>query len=227
MGNAALLAKLYPTLFHMAHAGAWPGIQRHGLLSTSALLDLFEVKGARRDALECERRGQAEEVLHPVYGRALLRDQKPLNEKKLAGALKDGLSVHDWYRLLNRRVFFWGPVSRLGALRQASEYEAHRQTILVVHTVKLIARRADRVSLCHMNSGATRPMAFPRGINTFLSLDDYPLIERRKRGIKKAVAEVTVLHAVPDIAILSPRSTKSAAERSAWISFRQNCLSTL
>jgi hypothetical protein len=199
-GNGALLAELYPRLFHMAHAGAWPGIQRHGLLSTSALLDLFEVEGDRRDELESKRRFQSEEILHPLHGRALLRDQKPLNEKKLVGALKDGLSAPDWYRLLNQKVFFWGPEGRLGVLRGANEYKDDRQTILVVDTAKLIARYADRVSLCHMNSGATQPMAFPRGKDTFLPLEDYPLAERRRKsGIKGAVAEVTVLRCVPDI----------------------------
>ena len=204
-GNAALLAELYPRLFHMAHAGAWPGIQHHGLLSTSALLDLFEIEGDRREELEGKRRvrGVAEEILHPVHGRALLRDQKPLNEKKLIGALKDGLSARDWYRLLNQKVFFWGPESRLGVLRGAHEYKADRQTILVVDTAKLIARHDDRVSLCHMNSGATQPMAFPRGKDTFLPLEDYPLAERRRKsGVKGAVAEVTVFRSVPDIADL-------------------------
>ena len=40
-----------PTLYHMAEGGSWPSIQRHGLRSTSALLDLFEVDGARREAI--------------------------------------------------------------------------------------------------------------------------------------------------------------------------------
>jgi hypothetical protein len=199
-GNGALLAELYPRLFHMAHAGAWPGIQRHGLLSTSALLDRFEVEGDRRDELESKRRLQSEEILHPVHGRALLRDQKPLNEKKLVGALRDGLSARDWYRMLNQKVFFWGPESRLAVLRGATEYKSDRQTILVVDTAKLVAQHADRMSLCHMNSGTTQPMAFPRGKDTFLPLEVYPLAERRKKnGVKGAVAEVTILHSVPDI----------------------------
>ena len=49
--NADLLIELYPRLYHMAHAGSWPMIQRHGLLSTTALLDLFEIGGERRFAL--------------------------------------------------------------------------------------------------------------------------------------------------------------------------------
>jgi len=202
-GNSTLLSELYPRLFHMAHADAWSGIQRHGLLSTSALLDLFEVEGDRRDELESRRRVRSEELVHLVHGRALLRDQKPLNEKKLVGALRDGLSPQNWYRLLNQKVFFWGPEHRLGILRGAQEYKGGRQTILVVNTAKLLERHAGAVSLCHMNSGATQPMAFPRGTDTFMPLEDYPLAERRKKyGTKNAVAEVTVLHSVPDIADL-------------------------
>jgi hypothetical protein len=43
-------------------------------------------------------------------------------------------------------------------------------------------------------------MAFSRGLKTFLPIEEYPLIERRKKyGIKSAVAEVTVDYAVPDV----------------------------
>jgi hypothetical protein len=34
-----------PRLYHMAEADTWDSIREHGLLSTSALLDLFEIKG--------------------------------------------------------------------------------------------------------------------------------------------------------------------------------------
>jgi len=184
----------------MAHAGAWPKIERHGLLSTTALLDLFDINGARRDQLEVCRRSRSEEILHPTHGRALLRDQIPLNESKLAKALQDGLTPRDWYLLLNRKVFFWGPKSRLAILRQAREYESYRQTIVVIDTAELIARHGDRILLCHMNSGATQPMAFPRGRQTFLPIDAYPLAERKKKyGVKGAVAEITVDYSVPDL----------------------------
>jgi hypothetical protein len=201
--NAELLVELYPRLFHMAHAGSWPAIQRHGLLSASALLDLFEVGGPRREELETRRRAKSEEILHPVHGRALLRDQIPLSEKKLAGALEDGLTTADWCQILNSRVFFWGPESRLGTLQNADAYRGERQTVLVVDAAKLVARHGGEIELCHMNSGATNPMAFTRGKRTFLPLDVYPLRERLKKyGKKAAVAEVTVRHAVPDIANL-------------------------
>lgn len=200
MSNGELLVTLYPRLYHMAHAGAWPSIERHGLLSTTALLDLFEIGETRREELESCRRQTSEEIVHPTHGTALLRDQIPLNERKLVRALQDGLTAPEWYRLLNRKVFFWGPESRLGILRAARQYETIRQTIIVVDAAQLLARHGDRISLCHMNSGATQPMAFPRGQETFLPIEEYPLAERKKKyGVKRAVAEITVDYSVPDL----------------------------
>lgn len=201
MSNAALLITLYPRLYHMAHAGSWPAIRRHGLLSTTALLDLFEIHGERRTELESRVRSKSEEILHPVHGRALLRDQRPLNEKKLTSALDDGLSPCDWYHALNRKVFFWGPETRLKILQGAREYAGDRQTIVVADSTELVRRYGDRILLCHMNSGATMPMAFRRGNNTFLPIGQYALADRLKKyGRKNAVAEVTVDYSVPDIA---------------------------
>jgi hypothetical protein len=198
--NRQLLTDLYPRLYHMSHAGSWPSIQRHGLLSTTALLDLFEVIGERREALESCRRPKSEEIVHAKHGRAMLRDQQPLNEKKLANSLQDGLSPRDWYRLLNGKVFFWGPEARLKILQGARLYEAHRQTIVEIDTAGFLGRYAERVSLCHMNSGSTQPMAFDRGASTFLPLETYPLSERRRKyAVKGAVAEVTVNYGLPDV----------------------------
>jgi hypothetical protein len=200
VSNSEILIETYPRLYHMAHAGAWPSIERLGLMSTSALLDLFEIMGARRVQLESCRRGKSEEISHPTHGRALLRDQIPLNEKKLANALLDGLTPRDWYKILNRKVFFWGPQSRLGTLQGARAYSEHRQTIVVIDTAQLVARHQGQILLCHMNSGASNPMAFARGLNTFLPIDEYPLVERRRKyGIKGAVAEITVDYSVPDV----------------------------
>ncbi len=33
----------FPQHYHMAEAGTWEGIRRYGLLSTTALLDAFEI----------------------------------------------------------------------------------------------------------------------------------------------------------------------------------------
>jgi hypothetical protein len=198
--NKALLATYYPRLYHMSHPGSWPSIQRHGLLSTTALLDLFEITGDRRDKLECTRRTKSEEISHPSHGRAMLRDQQPISETKLAKALKDGLTPRDWYKLLNSKVFFWGPETRLKILQGARLYAAHRQTIIEIDTTRFLDRYADHVSLSRINTGSTLPMAWERGNDTFVPLEAYPLADRRKRyGVKGAVAEVTIGYAVRDV----------------------------
>ena len=45
-----------PRLYHMAEMGAWEGVKRNGLLSTSSLLDLYEIEGDVRFSIESQRR---------------------------------------------------------------------------------------------------------------------------------------------------------------------------
>ena len=43
--NRVEFVELHPKLFHMASDGAWPSIQRLGLLSATAILDLAGIDG--------------------------------------------------------------------------------------------------------------------------------------------------------------------------------------
>ena len=45
------LAHIDPNLFHVTEPDAWPKIQKHGLLPTLAILDLFEVDHSTRVAV--------------------------------------------------------------------------------------------------------------------------------------------------------------------------------
>ena len=100
------LAQAYPRLYHMADAQSWESIRKHGLLSTSSLLDLYEVKDKERADIEIRRRPDSVPILHDKHGRAVVRDQKPLIESKLRKALTD-CTLEQWYRLLNKYVFLW------------------------------------------------------------------------------------------------------------------------
>jgi hypothetical protein len=194
------LATFYPRLYHITSQGSWPSIQRHGLLSTEALLDLFGVDADVRERILATRRPESVPITHPQHGHAIIRDQKPLIESRLRKVLQDGMTPRDWYTLLNRKTFFWVAESRFETLRTARAYEGLRQTLLVVDCAKLLARHADRVTLCPMNSGAARPMAFPRGRGTFLPIADYPFEEsKKKRGRKGAVVELCIEYSVPDV----------------------------
>nr|WP_279636852.1 hypothetical protein [Corallococcus llansteffanensis] len=196
--TAKALAERFPRLFHMAEAGSWPSIERHGLLSTSALLDLFEVRGRPREALEACHRPESVRLQHARHGWAVIRDQKPMDDKGLSRCLGGGLTPTAWYRLLNAQVFFWLDSRRLDTLLEARAYRDRRQTVLTLDTACLLSRYEAQVRLSPINSGATKPFPQPRGPATFLPLSTYPFAEwDQKRKRKEPVVELTVQHSVP------------------------------
>ena len=185
----------------MAERGAWPSIQRHGLLSTSALLDLHGVHGPVRDELEAQRRPEGVVLSHPALGRAVLRDQKPMDDASLRRCLQDGLEPADWYRLLNSRVFFWLSFARLSRLLGARAYRGTSHEVLQLDAASLVAAYQDAITLSPINSGATRPFGVPRGLLTFRSIQDYPYAQwRRTRPTGDRVVELAVAGEVPDAA---------------------------
>lgn len=190
MDVGALIDK-YPLVYHMAAVGSWPSIQRHGLLSTTALLDLFEVPADRRHALETRKRPESVVITHHKHGTATIRDQKPLHDSMLARCLRGRVSVEDWHRLLNGRVFFWVDEKRLNDLREARAYRKQRQTVIFADTRQLVARYATRIRLAHINTGATRSVYHFRDLTTFKTIEDY---DRPK------VVELTIDRSVPDLA---------------------------
>lgn len=206
MGISAFeLARIYPLLYHVAEEGAWDSIRRNGLLSTSALLDLHEVRGQERSAMESEHRPTSRRIEHAAYGMAVIRDQRPLNEAKLRKCLV-GMTPSEWYRILNGRVFFWLTRRRLANLLSAGEYAHRTHCVITVDTALLLERHAPQVRLSPINSGSTLFDAKPRGRETFLMLDEYPFHERRKRrGTSDAIAELTVEYGVPDIVAMTVR----------------------
>ena len=181
----------HPLLFHAAAADSWTSIRRHGLLSTSKLLDLFEVDGPRREALELAHRPQSVPLHHPVHGEALVRDQRPLNVTLLERSLTD-MTIPEWLALLNGRVFFWPTLNRLK--RMLAAYGTREHDVIVVDTRRLIDRHRHRITLSHINSGATRSGDAPRGSTTFR-----PIVSYSYRGTRDSVAEIAIKDSVPDI----------------------------
>lgn len=186
--DTSQLASRYPVLYHMAEDGNWESIQRLGLLSTSALLDRFEVEDGRRRRIESARRPEIEAIDHPEHGRALIRDNKPMQQKTLERCLT-GMTPREWYETLNRRVFFWVDRKRLLKLLGARAYRDRPHLVLELNTEGLLRRHAENVTLSAINSGATFAMnPAPRGPDTFRRIEDYPL--------GKAVVELAVDYAV-------------------------------
>lgn len=202
----------YPRLYYMAHEDAWSGIQRHGLLSTSALLDLFELDGDDRYRIESCHRPESVAVRHPIHGQAVIRDQKPLSESALTKCLRD-MKPRAWYETLNRKVFFWLDRKRLNRLLVARAYRASTHCVLTLDTTLLLGHHLSSVTLSPINSGSTIFDPQPRGLDTFSPLDKYPFSTwARKRGIRGAVAELAVDYAVPDVRHLLLRAEKIYGE---------------
>lgn len=196
------LIEIHPQLFHMAHVDAWPNIEKHGLLSTEALVDKFEIIGAKKAALVEQRRPENVTISHPVHGSAVVRDNKPMTESALLKCLGDGLTPTDWYRRLNGLVFFWTRRERLDGLLDARAYRDHSHLVIEFDTALLLEVHAPQVLLSPINSGSTAYNPAPRGASTFSSIEDFPFEHwRRKRNNRrKAIAEFTVQYAVPDAA---------------------------
>lgn len=201
------LVRLYPRLYHMAAPDAWPQIVRHGLLSTEALLDQFEVAEPRRSELLTRRRVVSVTISHPEHGTAVVRDNIPLSESKLAAALTD-MTVEQWLRQLNSKVFFWLQRERVDRLLSARAYRNSRHLVLTVDTKRLLDHVGnDRVTLSRINTGSTAYRAAPRGSNTFKSIADYPH-PPRQRALKSAsdIAELSVAGGIANIRAVTVRA---------------------
>ena len=197
-GSPETIVKHFPRLYHMADASRWESIKKHGLLSTTALLDLFQISGERRFSIESSHRPESVTISHPKHGIAVIRDQKPMRESDLLKCLT-GMSPRQWYEALNNRVFFWLTEERLIRLLKAKEYRNNKQLVLTLDTSKLLEQHSNKVNLSPLNTGCTRPCPWPRGSKTFLPLSKYPFEGRRKYGIKNTIVELTVGYTVPDI----------------------------
>jgi hypothetical protein len=200
--SAGYITERWPHLFHMAEAGSWPSIRRNGLLSTTALLDRFEISGPDRVPIESQRRAHAVEIHHPSLGSAWIRDNKPINQTVLERTLV-GMNLSQWYQTLNNRVFFWLTRERLDRLRDARPYRNRPHDLLTIDTGALLRSHATEAELSHLNTGAVhRGANYPRGANTFRRIDQYPWHDRLAVAAREPIVELTIPYAVPDIAEL-------------------------
>ena len=156
----------------MAEGGSWDSIQRHGLLSTSRLLDLFEVPEPEREPIESRRRPAKVHISHPVHGMATIRDQKPLYEPGLRRSLV-GMEVDEWYRMLSGFVFLWPHWEDLLRMASSPEYRDDVRLVLTLDTQALLEAVGERLRVSAINSGYARRRPATRGRWTFAALDEH------------------------------------------------------
>ena len=178
----------------MAELGSWPSIRKRGLLSTTALLDLFNVRGAERLRLESEWRPRSVKINHAIHGSVVIRDQGPMPADELRGLLI-GMEPREWYELINGKTFFWSDTYGLQKLLGAVRYRDQSHDVLTVDTRLLVARHIQEITLTDQNSGSTISKR-PRGRDTFRRVHEF-----KNRYVK----EVAVDYSVPDVADITIR----------------------
>jgi hypothetical protein len=191
------LAKRHPKLYPITEPGAWSSIKRHGLLSTSRLLDLFEIETSQRIVLETTRRAISVPLHNPRYESIILNDQQPLREESLKNCLDDNLKPEEWLKLLNGRVFFWPSEENLHRHLNARLNRTRSREIIIIDTLSLAKVHAENIELCPINSGVTFRKTARRGKNTFTPLLKYSYAEWSKmRGQRDKIQEVTISNQV-------------------------------
>ncbi|MBA2678485.1 MAG: DUF4433 domain-containing protein [Ktedonobacteraceae bacterium] len=188
-------------IYHLTHADNLPSIQRHGLLSAQALLDLA---GADKEEQQRINQHQRPTSLALPNG-TLLNDQKPMPSSALERCLH-GMTPAQWYTLLNSKVFFWFDIERLNRLRKV--LLTTPQIVLIVDTQRLLARYSDSVSLSPINTGNARRQPALRGLSTFVPYTTWlqsgwaseaNTLGTRSRPKSHQPVELTVTGSVPDI----------------------------
>ena len=192
MATIQQIMDIYPRLYHLAERDSWPSIERHGLLSTTAILDLFGKTGSERYSIESEWRRSSVTIKHDVYGTAVIRDQLPMPPNALKAVLTDGVTPRQWYEFLNGKVFFWPTKDRLDSM--VSAYRGQALVLIVVDTYALIEAHMDEITLSRINSGFARYKRGNRNFDTFQSIGSYRQVRR-----ERDVAEFAVEYNVPNI----------------------------
>lgn len=194
------LAERHPYLYHITEPGAAESICQKGLLSTSKILDLYEIQSPLREQLEAKRRPTSVALEHPYHGALVLNDNQPLTELALQKCLDDDLTPPDWLRILNKRVFFWPDEDNLQRHLNARFNRQRTREVIVIDTLRMAQEHAHGMELCAINSGATIRKAARRGLKTFTPLLQYSWVEWQKlRGLKDRIREITVLDGVPNL----------------------------
>ena len=189
-----------PVLYHMAERGSWPSIRDRGLLSTSALLDLYSIDGEARCRIEREHRPRSVEVNAEGLPRAVIRDQIPMSDSGLRRCLPARMTPEEWYVLLNAKAFFWFSEERLHKLTGARAYRDREHDLLEVDSRSLIEAQRSGIWLCPINSGCTKPMPRARDESVFARIEDYPYRHwRNRRRRRERVVELAVDYGVLDI----------------------------
>ncbi len=194
--------KARPVLYHLAAEEAWPGVQRHGVLSSNAIYRTCGVDDPLRRQIETDRLGASYRLESQEHGVFTLRDRTTLSHRGLEKALSGSCSPDQWINLLNRRVYFFAQKTSLENLRKAPYNRDLSHIVLEVDTRKLFELHTGSIEVAEINTGYTKRSPAKRSPASFQSVQNYMRTAARK------IVEVTVLDAVPELLPLLRRAVR-------------------
>jgi len=153
------------------------------------------------------------EIVHldAPFGPVTLRDQLP--SRKDPEPYLDGISVADWWRLVNGRSYFFVDPEDLQKLVDSYLARGIAQDVITLNTRRLLGDIADQVEVTTVSAGVFPRTAGPsRGPSTFQRIDAFTGLLTK---IKEVTVPVTV--EVTDTAVVSVVSRHPKREsRRIW-----------
>lgn len=179
-----------PSLWHVAPAGSWETIRQRGLMTAAQLIDASDLDEDQRTELHETPRPHA--VPLTVDGvEVVLRDQGPLFKADLATVLEPGMTVADWVRILNRRIYLFTDQAAMRKVLDKYLASDGAQDVISFSPRRLFDADWSRIELSAQNTAAIARRSDPyKGRDTFLPITRFP--DRRP-------AEVTIVGGIHDL----------------------------
>jgi hypothetical protein len=182
-------------LYHMSEKNQWTNIQKLGLWSTSALLDICGYTGDERLKIESQLRRNKVSIKHPTHGVLVLRDQVPMFDWPEQGIyldklLEDNVTRQDWLKFLNGKIFFWVSRYELNKMLCARQYRDKPQWIITVDTRALLEQYVENAYVSDQNTGSLYS-GRKRGPSTFMPFVESP--------VKSNIIELAIDYGIPNI----------------------------
>ena len=183
------------SLWHVSPPGAWATIRRLGFRTAEQLIRAADLDESTREALLIEPR-RSSRTLTVEGQQVTIRDQGRLFQRTdLAAVLDDDITVSDWVRLLNQRVYVFTDRKARDALLEKYVQLDGSQDVLTFSPLRLYEAARSRLELTSQNTGSIARRSGPqKGWNTVIPVSQFPA--------DRKPSEVTIRDGLDDLAVV-------------------------
>ena len=182
------------SLRHVGPAGAWDHISTQGFRTAEQLILAADLDEVTREQLLTEPR--REHVRLTIDGNQVtLRDQGPLFARKdWSSILGDGLTIADWVRMLNRRVYLFASTEPMKKMIDKYVALDGAQDVITLSPIRVLEAARGRIEMASRNSGAVARESGPqKRRSSFVSMWESP---------DRTPTEVTIVDGLEDLAVV-------------------------